>query len=678
MGFRINTNIAAMNAHRNSVNTNLGLDKSLNRLSSGLRINTAADDASGMTIADSLRSQAQGLGQAINNANDGVAITQTADGALDEYVKIINSVRTKAIQAASDGQNTDSRGAIQKDIDRLLEEANSIANTTQFNGQKLLDGTFSNKSFHIGAYAGETVNLSVGNVQTDSVGDIKSTTGSETRAALDSTNLAEGASGQALKAGELKINDTDISSTINSLSPTKLTDAASVAAAITNATDLVAEGHNSLTAAAAVSAGTIDSTNFLKINGVAIADTTVVANDSNGALVRAINDISDQTGVTASLNTENKLVLESNDGSNISIATRDNDVDTVTFTASTGGGDVSVTNANGFSVTYAASSGDTATAIAAAITTLINASSDFGAVATDTADSGTLSIEQSVLQGAQTITVAEANADGAGVTTTDGTNEASTTYTGLTADNETNGSGAITATINSTATAAVVIEAGQLVINGVDLAGTYGDGSTAGSARSDLQSAIKDIDGMSQSYIAKDGKMELSVNNGDDLNIAGTTANSTYGLTKGVTNQSKMGSVEIYSDSAVKVGGNDPDSFGFTSGTKNVIAQGASLESIDVTSRNSAEVGILITDSALKQLDGTRSDLGSVQNQLESTIRNISVTQVNVTAAESQIRDVDFAAESANFAKLNILAQSGSYAMSQANAVQQNVMRLLQ
>ena len=154
--------------------------------------------------------------------------------------------------------------------------------------------------------------------------------------------------------------------------------------------------------------------------------------------------------------------------------------------------------------------------------------------------------------------------------------------------------------------------------------------------------------------------------------------NSTFGFTEGVKNESAAGKVEIFSKEAVAVGGVAETSFGLTEGTTRVTDNGSSLESIDVTSRNSAEVAILIADSALKQLDATRSDLGSVQNQLESTIRNISVTQVNVTAAESNIRDVDFAAESANFAKLNILAQSGSYAMSQANAVQQNVLRLLQ
>ena len=673
MGFRINTNVAAMDAHRNSLKTNAGLDKSLNALSSGVRINKAADDASGMVIADSLRSQAQGLGQAINNANDGVAVVQTADGALDEYVNIINTVRTKSIQAASDGQNSDSRKAIQADIDRLLEAANSIANTTQFNGQKLLDGTFTNKSFHIGAYAGETVNLSVGNVQTNSVGDIKSMNGAETRTAFTPANLNEGATGQALVADSLKINDTDVSSAINTLSPTRLSDAAGVAAAITDATGLVAEGHNTLNGAAAVTAGAITDGEF-KINGVAIAATTVLAGDSNGALVKAINDISDQTGVTATLSTDKKLVLESNDGSNISITTKDNiDQDTLTYSNASVTADVFTVTSAGGSVTYTAATGDTADSIRDGIMALINASATFSATAALNSDGAIVLTGKAA--GDLTYTV---GGTGGGATTADLTNLDSKAFTGLTADNLTNGVGAATATINSAATAAVSLEAGQLVINGIDLVGTYGNGSTAGSAGEALLAAIKDIDGMEDSTIELDGQLKLVVNNGDDLNIAGTLASSTFGLTKGVTNESKIGSVEIYSDTAVKVGGTAPGSFGFTAGTKAVTEQGASLESIDVTNRNSAEVGILITDSALKQLDKTRADLGSVQNQLESTIRNISVTQVNVTSAESQIRDVDFASESANFAKFNILAQSGSYAMSQANAVQQNVMRLLQ
>jgi len=170
MSFRINTNISAINAQKNSVATSFGLDNSLVKLSSGLRINKASDDASGMSIADTLRQQAQGLGQAIINASDGIGVTQTADGALDEYGNIIDIIRTKAIQAASDGQTLGTRKAIQEDIDRLMQEAQNIATTTSFNGQTLLNGAFQNKSFHIGANAGVTVNISITDTQTTQVG----------------------------------------------------------------------------------------------------------------------------------------------------------------------------------------------------------------------------------------------------------------------------------------------------------------------------------------------------------------------------------------------------------------------------------------------------------------------------------------------------------------------------
>jgi flagellin len=181
MGFRINTNIGAMNAHRNAVMNNVGLDKSLNRLSSGLRINKAADDASGLAIADKLSAQSQGLGQAIRNANDGIGLIQTADGALDEYTNILKRVRVLATEAANDTQDTTSRSHVQKEVNALLQEASDIAATTKFNGVKILDGTGgSDKSggfaFHIGAYANETQTAKIGtNTVTAIVGGAIST-----------------------------------------------------------------------------------------------------------------------------------------------------------------------------------------------------------------------------------------------------------------------------------------------------------------------------------------------------------------------------------------------------------------------------------------------------------------------------------------------------------------------
>jgi len=158
MGFRINTNIGAMNAHRNATMNNIGLDKSLSSLSSGLRINKAADDSAGLAIADKLSAQSQGLGQAIKNSNDGVGLIQTADGALEEYTNILKRVRVLATQAANDTQDTTSRSHIQKEVTALLTEADSIASTTKFNGVKLLDGSHTSGkfTFHVGAYANET------------------------------------------------------------------------------------------------------------------------------------------------------------------------------------------------------------------------------------------------------------------------------------------------------------------------------------------------------------------------------------------------------------------------------------------------------------------------------------------------------------------------------------------
>ncbi len=175
MGFRINTNIGAMNAHRNATMNNIGLDKSLNALSSGLRINKAADDAAGLAIANQLSAQSQGLGQAIRNSNDGIGLIQTADGALEEYGNILKRVRVLAIQASNDTQDSNSRSYIQKEVDALLAEAQDISDTTKFNGVKLLDGTGGTSgtfTFHVGAYNGDTQSVAIGNTSVASIAGV--------------------------------------------------------------------------------------------------------------------------------------------------------------------------------------------------------------------------------------------------------------------------------------------------------------------------------------------------------------------------------------------------------------------------------------------------------------------------------------------------------------------------
>ncbi len=165
MGFRINTNIGAMNAHMKSTLNNVGLDRSLTSLSSGLRINKAADDSAGLGIANKLSAQSQGLGQAIANSNDGIGLIQTADGALEEVGNIFKRIRVLATQAANDTQDADSRSFIKKEIDALAAQADDIGTKTKFNGTALLNGTggvTGTFTFHTGAYANDTQAVSIG------------------------------------------------------------------------------------------------------------------------------------------------------------------------------------------------------------------------------------------------------------------------------------------------------------------------------------------------------------------------------------------------------------------------------------------------------------------------------------------------------------------------------------
>ena len=161
MGLRVNNNIAALNAYRNLSATDSQMSKSLEKLSSGFRINRAADDAAGLAISEGLRSQIGGLKVAVRNTQDGVSVVQTAEGALTETHSILQRMRDLAVQASIDGGlNSDAKGNIQSEIAQLKSELTRIADTTTFNGTKLLDGNYT-KTFQVGANAGETISVGV-------------------------------------------------------------------------------------------------------------------------------------------------------------------------------------------------------------------------------------------------------------------------------------------------------------------------------------------------------------------------------------------------------------------------------------------------------------------------------------------------------------------------------------
>jgi flagellin len=502
MGLRINTNVAALNAHAALVQTNRNLASSLEKLSTGLRINKAADDASGLQIADSLRNQADALGQAIRNANDGIAVMQIADKAMDEQIKILNTIKVKATQAAQDGQTEETRKALQEDIVRLMEELDNIAQTTSYNGKKLLSGAFTNQKFQIGAYSNETVTASIGPTSSDKIGDTRFETGAIISAANAVTLIFKNVDG----LHDVKLESVKISHSAG----TGIGVLAEVINKNSEKLGVRATWQVLSTGKTAVASGDIKG---LKINGVAIGDVLgVQANDADAKLVAAINRVKDQTGVEAYIDDRGHLNLRSLDGRGIVVS------------AQSGLSDVT------------------------------------GIVDAMASNYGRLTL---IRNDARDIVIASGTAKGSLVGF--GGKEAQTT------------------------------------INLRSIKGTF---------TKDQASAI------------------------------GFFANK---------------HTEIYSqaNTAGKIQGG-------------VVTLKGAMAVMD------------IADTAMKMLDKIRADIGSVQNQLTSTINNITVTQVNVKAAESQIRDVDFAEETARFQKYNLLAQSGSYALSQANATQQNVMRLLQ
>lgn len=495
MGFTL-TNISALNAI-NNLNTNThNLNNSLTRLSSGLRINSAADDSSGMAIADSLRSQANSIKQAIRNANDGRGMLNIADKAMEEQIKILDTIKVKATQAASDTQSTKSRQAIANDIGRLIEQLDNIASQTSYNGISLLAGSFTNKEFQIGAYSYQTVKVSIGSTHSSKIGHIrKETTNNIVQSGETQLSFKNPNGGSNIVLESVKISTSAgtglgvLEEVINKNSEKTGVKAKSI---------VITSGNSE------IESGSIEN---LVINGVTIGNLTFDDGDKTGSLVTAINAYQAQTGIKASTDVSGKLVLTSLDKRGIKVE--------------------------------ANSGGD-----------LLNIGLSAGAVE----NYGRLSL------------------------TSIGANDI-----GFSATNNLSG----------------VINSG-------------GTGTTM-NLRSALGNYTRDMMDASGAY-----PNEMALNSAGLL-VAGS-----------------------------------------------VITGTGAMMVMDM-----AEAGI-------RDLDKIRSDIGSVTLQLDASIRNLSVMEVNVRAAESGIRDVDFAMETAEFSKNNILVQMGSYALSQANATQQMVLKLLQ
>ena len=470
MSSTINTNINSITAQRNAGRSQNDLTTAISRLSSGLRINSAKDDAAGLAIADRFTSQIKGINQAARNANDGISLAQTAEGSLSSVADNLQRIRELSVQSANATNSGTDRASLQQEVSQLVSEINRVATQTSFNGTNLLDGSFSSKVFQVGANVGQTISIS-------SIGDARSS--------------SLGASYTA-----------------------------SVTGAVTTSTALVAGA--------------------LTLNGTAIQAAAV-----------------------------------------------------------------------------GTSAGQAATS-AWAVAQAINSS--------------------------QGTVVATANA---------------TTYTG------------------AAPAAAAAIAANAFSINGVNIGAVAAGGSVALQG-ANVAAAINQVSaasGVTAAANATTGAITLSAADGRNIDVAGTVTNT------GLTAQTNYGTVSLGTNStsaqSIVIGGTAPATAGFTAGTTASALTGTSLSNIDIATVAGANVALASVDSALSAVSSSRASLGAIQNRFSSTIDNLHTTSENLSASRSRIQDADFAKETANLSRAQVLQQAGTAMIAQANQMPQQVLALL-
>jgi flagellin len=467
MSSTINTNLASLTAQRNSGRSQNDLQTAIARLSSGLRINSAKDDAAGLAIADRFTSQIRGLNQAARNANDGISLAQTAEGSLASIGDNLQRIRELSVQSANATNSSSDRASLQLEVAQLVAEIDRVASQTAFNGTNLLDGTFSSKVFQVGANVGQTI----------TVGSI----GSARSAALGASYSA------------------------------------SVTGAVTTSTALVAGA--------------------LSLNGVSIQ--AAAAGSGNG---------------------------------------------------------------------QAATS-------AWAVAQAINAS--------------------------QGTVVGTANA-----TSVTGSNPA--------------GFGAISAN--------------TFTINGVNV-GAVTAGTDAATQGANVAAAINLISAATgvTASAAAGGAVTLTAADGRNVVVGGTVTNT--GLTAATT----YGTVSLSTTSTqgIVVAGTAPASGGFTAATTASALTGTALSAIDISSVAGANTALASVDAALSTISSSRASLGAIQNRFSSTIENLQTNSENLSASRSRIQDADFAQETANLSRAQVLQQAGTAMVAQANQLPQQVLQLL-
>lgn len=515
MALTINTNVASLNTQRNLSNSSNALSTTMQRLSTGSRINSAKDDAAGLQIANRLTSQINGLGVAVKNANDGISIAQTAEGALQQSTNLLQRMRDLSLQSANGSNSASERKALNDEVNQLKSELTRIADTTTFGGRKILDGSFGSTAFQVGAQANQTINVTLTDASADRLGSYR----------------AAGADGSVASIGE----------------------AGATLAALANK----------------FTAGDVDIKGALGTKTVSI-----VATDSAASIAEKVNLAAQDTGVSATAKTAIQI-------SDLELG----------FTAAV----------------------DPAPAVADTKTFKIG---------TESGDKTNITLTATGDKKADLENLRDAvNAD--------------------------SGKNGLTASIDSDGKLNIVSASGENIV-------------------------ISDFD--APATAATGGSLELKV--------AAQKADGTFGAEQNITetnlNYRAVGNISFDSAQVFSLEASVGSTAVVSEITGSAVGTLETVESMDVLTAENAQNAVSIIDGALQNIDAQRAQLGAVQGRFENTIANLQNISENVSAARGRIQDTDYAAETANLSKNQILQQAGTAILAQANQLPQAVLSLLQ
>ena len=698
----INTNIKALAAQGSLSNVNKATETTMERLSTGLRINSAKDDAAGLAITNRMTSQIRGFAVAIRNSNDGISMAQTAEGAMGQVTSMLQRMRELSVQSANGAMSDADRGNIQQEVSQLKAEIDNVANKTNHNNIKLLDGSAGKITLQTGVYAGDSMEISFGSVKTKDIGLGSRASLAATGTSFDIVTAAAG--GSAMSAGDLLLNGVAVGASLeidDKLSNVGNDSSAIAKAAAINRVSAQSGVHATVgnttvhgsVMTAAIASGAIT------INGVSTATvyTTEDAELSREAVMTAINNISAQTGVKAINTHDDKkgVVLVAADGRNISL---ESDLDasasglatadmtyTGTYELNTlDGRSITVgSNVDGDLTTAGLNRGTYAADTAQSVTTArtLGTTAAPGELNGNTLVINGVGIDASVASDDKASYEADGSFKKDSAIAIAAAINKKTSLTGVTATAEPN------IIAGSSFTAAAV---GSFIINGIE---TIGDGASFNS-RDDVINAVNQKQGQTGviaeangdgiRLVAQDGRnisIDTDAAAASDLGLGGNDDADT--LISNAAETTFYSTVKLSSDKAFTVDsgseGNDAnfETLGFHKGTFGGSDNALKIKDINVSTQQGATDAITAIDAAINAVSADQAKAGAFQNRLDAVVSNLTESTQNMSASRSRILDTDYATETTNLARSQIISQAATAMLAQANQSAQSVLSLL-